>query len=312
MGWCRSVARRREATSKPSVSGSMTSRTMRSGSVRWTMSSALAPSPATSTSNPAKRREVARSSRMLGSSSTTSSSGLGSVEAGGVFTPTSVRPESGHHLTVDWAPSRIVSGQRVGCGDITKGVWRPLRPCLGAPDLFRYEGKTTGGEDRPERICARNRVVGVTGGRGGGRSEGSARCSPRGRKTVRNTRIMASAATATLALTLAACGVTDGSGDGGDGEGSGKLEELQDAGSITVGFAGEQPYSFEEDGELDGATIALHEEIFANLGIDEVEGVQTEFGSLIPGLNAGDFDVVSAGMSILPERCEQASFGDPE
>src|SRR5699024_9085598 len=62
----------------------------------------------------------------------------------------------------------------------------------------------------------------------------------------------------------------------------------------------------------DGATIALHEEIFANLGIDEVEGVQTEFGSLIPGLNAGDFDVVSAGMSILPERCEQASFGDPE
>lgn len=129
---------------------------------------------------------------------------------------------------------------------------------------------------------------------------------------MRNTRIMASAATATLALTLAACGVTDGSGDGGDGEGSGKLEELQDAGSITVGFAGEQPYSFEEDGELDGATIALHEEIFANLGIDEVEGVQTEFGSLIPGLNAGDFDVVSAGMSILPERCEQASFGDPE
>lgn len=132
--------------------------------------------------------------------------------------------------------------------------------------------------------------------------------------TVRNTRIMASAAAATLALTLAACGVTDGdSGDGGgDGEASGKLEELQDAGKITVGFAGEEPYSFEEDGELQGATIALHEEIFPKLGIDEVEGVQTEWGSLIPGLNAGDFDVVSAGMSILPDRCEQASFGDPE
>lgn len=131
---------------------------------------------------------------------------------------------------------------------------------------------------------------------------------------MRNTRIMASAAAATLALTLAACGVTDGDdGDGGgDGEASGKLAELQDEGSITVGFAGEEPYSYEEDGELKGATIALHEEIFPKLGIDEVEGVKTEWGSLIPGLNAGDFDVVSAGMSILPDRCAQASFGDPE
>jgi len=122
---------------------------------------------------------------------------------------------------------------------------------------------------------------------------------------------MASAAAATLALSLAACGVAD-SGSGGGGEGSGKLAELKEEGSITVGFAGEEPYSFEKGGKLDGATIALHEEIFPKLGIDEVKGVKTEFGSLIPGLNAGDFDVISAGMSILPERCEQAAFGDPE
>ncbi len=123
---------------------------------------------------------------------------------------------------------------------------------------------------------------------------------------MRYTRIMASAAAATVAMGLAACG---GSDSGGDGD---KLSQLQDDGKVTVGFAGEEPYSFEEDGELTGATIALHEEIFKELGIDEVEGVQTEFGSLIPGLNAGRFDVVSAGMSILPERCEEADFGDPE
>lgn len=110
-----------------------------------------------------------------------------------------------------------------------------------------------------------------------------------------------------LALaTVAACG--------SDGDASGStLETARENGSITVGFAGEAPYSFEDEGgDLTGATVALHREIFAELGIDEIEGVQAEFGQLIPGLTAGRFDVISAGMSILPERCEQASFSEPE
>lgn len=125
---------------------------------------------------------------------------------------------------------------------------------------------------------------------------------------MRYTRIMASAAAATVALGLAACGDSDsGGGDGDD-----TLAKLKDDGVVTVAFAGEEPYSYEEDGELKGATIALHEKIFKEMGIDEVKGVKTEWGSLIPGLNAGRFDVVSAGMSILPDRCKQAAFGDPE
>ncbi|MBR7552251.1 transporter substrate-binding domain-containing protein, partial [Mycobacterium tuberculosis] len=52
--------------------------------------------------------------------------------------------------------------------------------------------------------------------------------------------------------------------------------------------------------------------VFKNLGVDNVEGVNPEFGSLIPGLNAERFDAISAGMSILPERCEQAAFSEPE
>ncbi|MDN5896667.1 MAG: ectoine/hydroxyectoine ABC transporter substrate-binding protein EhuB [Nocardioides sp.] len=105
------------------------------------------------------------------------------------------------------------------------------------------------------------------------------------------------------ALVLTSCAETGG----------GSVDELKDEGSIKVGFAGEEPYSFENDeGELDGATIALHEEIFGEMGIDEVDGQLTEWDSLIPGLNAGRYDVVSAGMSILPERCEQADFSIPE
>ena len=109
-----------------------------------------------------------------------------------------------------------------------------------------------------------------------------------------------------IAAGLAACTSTDT-----DGEGS-LLETLQERGSVTVGFAGEAPYSFEEGGELTGATVALHREIFGNLGIETVEGENADFGALIPGLQANRFDVVSAGMSILPERCEQAAFSEPE
>ena len=112
---------------------------------------------------------------------------------------------------------------------------------------------------------------------------------------------------AAAAMVLSGCSSTNT----GDEEGS-LLERLQDQGSVTVGFAGEAPYSFEENGELTGATVALHREIFGNLGIDTVEGVNADFGALIPGLQANRFDVVSAGMSILPERCEQAAFSEPE
>ena len=113
------------------------------------------------------------------------------------------------------------------------------------------------------------------------------------------------------ALTLAACGGDDSSND--TAEGGTTLEQLQEEGTITVGFAGEEPYSYTDDnGELTGATVELHREVFGALGIDDVQGQEVEWDALIPGLNAGRFDAISAGMSILPERCEQAAFGDPE
>src|SRR5699024_9521261 len=117
------------------------------------------------------------------------------------------------------------------------------------------------------------------------------------------------ATAAAVALGLAACGAAQEAE--GDGEGN-LLEQLQEQGSITVAFAGEIPYSWEtEDGELTGATIALDREIYSAMGIDNVEGQYVDWDALIPGLNKGEYDSVSAGMSILPDRCAQASFSDP-
>lgn len=125
-------------------------------------------------------------------------------------------------------------------------------------------------------------------------------------KSVRSRSMSVFAAATVVAAGLAGCTSTETEED------ASVLQTLQDSGTVTVGFAGEAPYSFQQDGELTGATVALHREIFGNLGIETVEGRNADFGALIPGLQANRFDVVSAGMSILPERCEQAAFSEPE
>jgi polar amino acid transport system substrate-binding protein len=106
---------------------------------------------------------------------------------------------------------------------------------------------------------------------------------------------------------LAACSRT-GESSGASG---GLLAQSKERGYITVGFAGEQPYAFQKGGDLTGEDPTVHKEIWKALGVKELRGVQVDFGQLIPGLNANRFDVVAAGMFILPERCAQAAFSEP-
>jgi polar amino acid transport system substrate-binding protein len=94
------------------------------------------------------------------------------------------------------------------------------------------------------------------------------------------------------------------------GSGS-RLDSLKSEGKITVGIAGEQPYAFLDKGELTGQDPTVQKAIWNAVGRDEVEAKQVGFDSLIPGLNAGEFDVIAAGMFINPERCEQAAFSEP-
>ncbi|MDY0410401.1 ectoine/hydroxyectoine ABC transporter substrate-binding protein EhuB [Virgibacillus soli] len=91
------------------------------------------------------------------------------------------------------------------------------------------------------------------------------------------------------------------------------LQKLKDAGKVTVGFANEKPYAYEDDdGELKGAAVDIAKAVFKELGIDEVEGKLSDFGQLVSGVNAKQFDVITAGMAIMPDRCENVAFGDPE
>ena len=48
------------------------------------------------------------------------------------------------------------------------------------------------------------------------------------------------------------------------------------------------------------------------LGITEVDANVVEFGQLIGGLQAGQYDLIAAGMYITEERAEQILFSDPD
>lgn len=96
-------------------------------------------------------------------------------------------------------------------------------------------------------------------------------------------------------------------------EGGDLLDRLRAEGTVQLGIAGEIPFGYiDRDGAFTGEAPEIAKVIFRRLGVKRVQPVPTEFGSLIPGLRARQFDVVSAGMYVTPTRCEQVIFSDPD
>ncbi len=90
------------------------------------------------------------------------------------------------------------------------------------------------------------------------------------------------------------------------------LEKAKAEGFIRVGFANEAPFGYATpDGKLTGEAPEVAKAVLAKMGIAQVDGVLTEFGSLIPGLKAGRFDIIAAGMFINPKRCAEINFSEP-
>jgi polar amino acid transport system substrate-binding protein len=96
-------------------------------------------------------------------------------------------------------------------------------------------------------------------------------------------------------------------------DGGNLLERLRGQGTVRLGIAGEIPYAYiDRQGRLTGEAPAVAGAIFKKLGVRRTEPVPIDFGSLIPGLRANQFDVIAAGMFINPQRCEQILFSDPD
>jgi len=116
-----------------------------------------------------------------------------------------------------------------------------------------------------------------------------------------------------MLLGLTACQGSDSVSKETKGSLESTLEKVKSKGVVTIGFANEKPYAYQDsNGKITGEAVEVARAVLKNLGVKEVNGVLTEFGSLIPGLKAKRFDMITAGMFIKPDRCEQVSFAEPE
>jgi polar amino acid transport system substrate-binding protein len=127
----------------------------------------------------------------------------------------------------------------------------------------------------------------------------------------RRTAVAGAVALGGPALLSACTAVPQGGGAPGAG---GTLERVRQAGTITVGIANEAPYGFtDETGTVTGESVEVARVVLERLGIGEINAVTVDFGALISGLTLSrQFDMVTAGMFITPERCGQAAFSIPD
>lgn len=105
-------------------------------------------------------------------------------------------------------------------------------------------------------------------------------------------------------------------GCGGNGEREPQITTLTWArhqGKLRIGYANEAPYAYYDTAaqHVTGEAPEIARMVLGELGIKEVQGVLAEFGALIPGLKARRFDIIAAGMYILPERCQEIVFSNP-
>jgi len=94
---------------------------------------------------------------------------------------------------------------------------------------------------------------------------------------------------------------------------SSTLQRIKSTGIVRIGYANEAPYGYLDSrtGRITGEAPEIAKVILKRMGATKIEPVVTEFGSLIPGLKAGRFDVIAAGMYITPQRAQEIRFSNP-
>ncbi len=140
-------------------------------------------------------------------------------------------------------------------------------------------------------------------------------------------RLFALTCAALMALSLTACGggnndTPSGSDNGNDGDNA-VVTGVED-GVLTVAMeCAYAPYNWLQSDDSNGAVPIANGSGYAN-GYDvmmakkiceangwELEVIQADWGSLIPGIQSGEYDAVIAGQSMTAERSQQVDFAGP-
>jgi polar amino acid transport system substrate-binding protein len=90
------------------------------------------------------------------------------------------------------------------------------------------------------------------------------------------------------------------------------LARLRHQKKAKVALADNPPYSgLAPDGSITGIAPTVVKIILGRLDIPEVEGAVAPYGQLIPGLQAGRWDIIAACLTITKERCQEVAYADP-
>jgi polar amino acid transport system substrate-binding protein len=90
------------------------------------------------------------------------------------------------------------------------------------------------------------------------------------------------------------------------------VESVQKAGKLTIGTSPDFPpfESLNNEGKVEGIEIEIMELICKELGVT-LEVKQMDFDSVLPGVQAGKFDVGVSGISVTPAREKNTLFTIP-
>ena len=104
----------------------------------------------------------------------------------------------------------------------------------------------------------------------------------------------------TMLLTLAACGSKGAS-----------LKKIQKAGKLVIATSPDFPpfESLDGSGKVTGIEIDILEEVCAQLGVS-LEIQQMDFDSVLPGVQAGKYDMGVSGITITEKRQKNVLFTD--
>lgn len=90
------------------------------------------------------------------------------------------------------------------------------------------------------------------------------------------------------------------------------MDRINNGQTIRLGFANEVPWAYPGDNNSPlGFVNAYTLGVLEKMGYTNIEPVVTEWGGLIPGLQANRFDIITGGMYILQSRCENVAFSEP-
>lgn len=94
---------------------------------------------------------------------------------------------------------------------------------------------------------------------------------------------------------------------------AGLLADAKAGKPIRVGFAEQEPFIVSgPNGQLTGYEVDLLKAVLSKMSITaQLEAVPTQFGALIPGLQAKRFDIIASDLYIRPDRCKLVAFAEP-